>query len=640
LSEAVLALEGERPMEETTRSTSGGGILMSGYTAGSIAWVDLTSGEVRTEALQEHVVRKYLGGKGLGAYLLYRHLKPHTDPYASENLLIFDTGPLTGTTFPCSGRGAVITRSPMTGTFLDSYAGGTFGPMLRYAGYGALVITGKAEKPVYIVVDNGTISLREAGKLWGLTTTDAEGLLRYSLKEKDGVRVSIATVGPAGEKLVRCANIVTEGRAFGRGGAGAVMGSKNLKAVALRGTNKVAIADEAAFKEVVGRARKKIAEHPMTKKNGIFPRMGTLMTVDLTQVTGTLPTKNWTENTFDRAEDINGNAFVKNTIKSRACYMCPIACSRVAKTTAFGVETVNEGPEYETVFSFGSNCEIGDPAVINAADKLCEEYGMDTITCGSAVGFAMECFEKGLITKQDAGGLELTFGNGEAVIALVHLIGKKEGLGAVLSEGVRIASTKIKGSADFAIHVKGLELPGYDPRGMKGQGLTYALADRGACHVRSNTIRTELLGLPEKVDRYGYDGKAKMISELQLTYVMFDVLISCAFAGFAITPEDYVDAVSAVTGWPFSLEELRTVTQRTWNLTRLFNSREGFGRKDDTLPRRLFDEASTKGPSSSQVVDRKAFEKMLDEYYEAVGWDSATGIPTKKRLEELGIEGW
>jgi aldehyde:ferredoxin oxidoreductase len=612
---------------------------MNGY-MDRIARVDLTSLEVTTEPLQEHTARKYLGGKGLGAYLLYHYLKPHTDPYAPDNLLIFDTGPLTGTTFPCSGRAAVITRSPMTGTFLDSYAGGSFGPMLKHAGYDVLVISGKAEKPVYILVDNGAISIREAGKLWGLATIDAERLLRNSLKEKDGARVSIATVGPAGEKLVRCANIATEGRAFGRGGAGAVMGSKNLKAVALRGSYKVAIADEAALKEVAGRARKKIAEHPMTKKGGVFPRMGTLMTTDVTQVTGTLPTRNWAENVFGRAEQINGNAFVQNKTKSHACYMCPIACSREIRTTAFGVKTVNEGPEYETVFSFGANCEIGDPAVINAADKLCEEYGMDTITCGSAVGFAMECFEKGLITTKDTGGLDLHFGNGEAVVALVHLIGKKEGIGAVLSDGVRHASTKIKGSADFAIHVKGLELPGYDPRGMKGQGLTYALSDRGACHVRSNTLRTELLAPSEKTDRYSYEGKAVMVSELQLTYVMFDVLISCAFGAFAITPEDYVDAVSATTGWSFSMKELRTLTQRTWNLTRLFNSREGFDRKDDTLPPRLFNEASTKGPSRGQVVDKKAFEKMLDEYYEAVGWDIATGIPTKKTLNELGIADW
>jgi aldehyde:ferredoxin oxidoreductase len=316
--------------------------------------------------------------------------------------------------------------------------------------------------------------------------------------------------------------------------------------------------------------------------------------------------------------------------------MCPIGCSRVTHGSAYGIDYVNEGPEYETIYAFGTHCEIRDPMVINAADRLCEEYGMDTITCGVTIGFAMECFEKGLITKQDTGGFDLAFGNGEAVIAMVHLMGKREGIGTILSEGTKIASEKIKGSSSFAIHVKGLELPGYDPRGMKGQGLTYALADRGACHVRSNTLRTELL--IAGADRYTYEGKALMVSELQLTYVMYDALISCAFSGFAITTDDYVDLISAITGWSFSPKELRTITQRIWNLTRLFNVREGFRRKDDTLPERLFTEASTKGPSSGQVVDRNAFEKMLDQYYEAVGWDVATGVPTEQRLKELGIE--
>jgi aldehyde:ferredoxin oxidoreductase len=614
---------------------SKGSLLMKGY-AGKIAHINLTEKKVRTEDLPEDTARKYLGGKGLGAYLLYRLMKPGTDPFDPDNVLIFASGPINGTSIPCSGRGAVITRSPMTGTFLDSYAGGSFGPCLKCAGYDAIVITGKAMAPVSIFVDNGEISIQDAVHLWGLTTIEAEKRLKESLKGQEKGKVSVAVVGPAGERGVRYANILTEGRAFGRGGAGAVMGSKNVKAVVLRGSRKVEIADQVALKAVIARIKKTISEHPMTKKGGVFPRWGTTMTVDATQITGTIPTRNWKENTFDHADDINGTAFLQYKTKARACYMCPIGCSRVTHGSAYGIDYVNEGPEYETIYAFGPHCEISDPAVINAADRLCEEYGMDTITCGVTIGFAMECFEKGLITEKDTGGLDLAFGNGAAVIALVHLIGKREGIGAILAEGTKIASGKIKDSSSFAIHVKGLELPGYDPRGMKGQGLTYALADRGACHVRSNTLRTELL-MPG-ADRYTYEGKAVMVSELQLTYVMYDALISCAFSGFAITTDDNVDVLSAITGWSFSPEELRTITQRIWNLTRLFNVREGFRRKDDTLPERLFTEASTKGPSSGQVVDRNAFEKMLDQYYEAVGWDVATGVPTEKRLKELGIE--
>jgi aldehyde:ferredoxin oxidoreductase len=608
---------------------------MNGY-AGKIAYINLTEKRVGSEELTEEIARKYLGGKGLGAYLLYRHLKPGTDPYSRENTLIFVSGPITGTSFPCSGRGAVVTRSPMTGTFLDSYAGGSFGPCLKHAGYDALVITGKADSPVYILVEDDEVSIKEAGRLWGLTTIEAERELKDGLKGEKQGRVSVAAIGPAGERLVRYANIATEGRAFGRGGAGAVMGSKNLKAVALRGSRKVEVADEGLLKSVITRVQKTISEHPMTKRDGVFPRLGTMMTVDVTQATGTFPTRNWKENTFDHAHEINADAFLKHKRQSRACYMCPIGCSRVLQTTAFGADYANEGPEYETMYAFGPQCEISDPAVINAADRLCEEYGMDTITCGVTIGFAMECYEKGLLTKSETGGIDLSFGNGEAVIALVHLIGKKEGIGAVLSEGTKRAAEKIEGSSAFALHVKGLELPGYDPRGMKGQGLTYAVADRGACHVRSNTLRTELL-MPG-ADRYGYEGKALMVSELQLTYVIYDTLISCAFGGFAITPADYTEAMSAITGWSFSPEELRNAAQRIWNLTRLFNVREGFSRKDDTLPERLFEEASSKGPSSGQVVDRQAFEKMLDEYYQIVGWDVTTGAPTTKRLEEVGIE--
>ena len=612
------------------------GGTMNGY-AGKIAWVDLTARGARTEELTEEIARKYLGGKGLGAYLLFSHLKPQTDPYDPSNLLIFVTGPLTGTPFPCVARGGVVTKSPLTGTFLDSYAGGIFASTLKYAGYDALVITGKAKKPIYISINAEDISIEDASSLWGLSTSETEKHLRNVLKPKKRERMGVATIGPGGEKLVRFSGIVTEKRIFGRGGAGAIMGSKNLKAVVVKGKKEVGVFDRAAFNEAVKGCQEKIGAHPLTKKGGVFPRIGTMMTVDLTQETGTLPTRNWRENTFDHARDINGESFTHHILKHRTCHLCPIGCSRETKGTVGGREYVTEGPDYETMYAFGSNLEVSDPNIIIAADELCDDYGMDTISCGGAIGFAMECVEKGLISKKDI-GFDLSFGNGDAVLNMIHLIAKREGIGDLLAEGVIRASTKIDGSSSFAMHVKGLELPAYDPRGMKGQGLTYALSDRGACHLRSNTIRTELLGLPTPIDRYGYQGKAAMVSELQLTYVMSDCLISCVFGSLAITPEDYVNAVRAVTGWSFSLEELRTISQRAWALTRLFNCREGFTRNDDSLPRRLFTEASTKGPSKGHVVDKETFERTLDEYYEIVGWDKKTGIPTDARLKELGLE--
>lgn len=611
--------------------------MLSGYT-GKIGWIDLTLGTTETRDLDEGIARKYLGGKGLGAYLLYKHLKPATDPMDPGNIMIFMTGPLTGTTFPAVSRSGVITKSPLTGTFLDSYSGGFFGTQMTWSGFDALVVTGRAKEPSYLLVNNGTISIQDAQGLWGLSTSACEGQLKDIHKTGEAERISVAAIGQAGESGVKFANIINEKRAHGRGGAGAVMGSKNLKAIVLKGDGKFPLADESLFKDIVKRCRKKIADHPMTGKGGVFPKIGTMMTVDLTQETGTLPTKNWQENTFGLSEKINGDAFLEYQVRPRACFACPIGCSRDTRAVQRGKEYITEGPDYETIYAMGSNCDIGDPGVIIAADRLCDDYGMDTISCGVAVGFAMECFERGLITREDTGGIDLTFGNGDALLDTIERIGKREGIGELLSEGVMRASKKIPGTEDFAMHVKGLELPGYDPRGMKGQGLTYALSDRGGCHVRSNTLRTELLGLPEPIDRYGYEEKAAMVANLQLAYATCDCIIACLFGAFAITPDDFAEAISAATGWDIGPEELRTIAERAWNTTRLFNIREGFTREDDTLPGRLFAEPSTAGPSKGQVVDREAFNQMIEEYYEVVGWDRKTGIPTDEKLNALGIE--
>jgi len=606
--------------------------MLYGY-KGKIGWIDLTEGTIKTEELEEDLARKYLGGKGLGAYLLYKHLKPHIDPYDPENILIFVTGPLTGTNFPAVSRSGVITKSPLTGTFLDSYSGGFFGTQLKWAGFDVLVIKGKAESPCYLKIEDGEITINDADHLWGLSTSETESRLREELSSKKGERMSIAAIGQAGENLVRFSSIINEKRAHGRGGAGAVMGSKNLKAVVVRGNQKLQIAGEASFKEIVRRCRRKIAENPRTGKGGTFPKVGTMMTVNLTHATGTLPTRNWHDNTFGDFSEIDGEAFLKYQVRRRACFACPIGCSRDTKTIRGNTEYITEGPDYETIYSFGSNCEINDPGVVIAADRLCDDYGMDTISCGVTIGFAMECFEKGLIGKEETKGIDLRFGNGDALLEVIHLIAKKEGIGKLLSEGSKRVSEKVEGSRAFAMHVKGMELPGYDPRGMKGQGLSYAVADRGGCHVRANTLRTELLGLPEPIDRYGYENKAEMVRDLQLEYATFDCIIACLFGGFAITLEDYADAISAETGWSLTQEELRTIAERAWNTTRLFNVREGFTREHDTLPERLFAEASTSGPSEGEVVDRASFEKMLEEYYEVVGWDKRD---TLKRV--LGVE--
>ena len=609
--------------------------MLSGY-AGKIGWVDLTQGTTRVEDLEKSLARKYLGGKAMGAYLLSRHLRPKTDPYDPANVLIFVTGPLSGTSFPAASRSAVITCSPMTGTFLDSYCGGFFGPHMKRAGFDVLIITGKAKSLAYILVDGGEITLQEADHLWGLSTSQTDERLQADHKKEKGERVSVAAIGPAGENRVRFANIINTGRCYGRGGAGAVMGSKNLKAVVLKGNQPIALAYEAGFKEVVSRCRRKTAEHPLTGRKGVFPKVGTMMTLDLTQETGTLPTRNWQENTSEHATAINAESFVDHIIRPKSCYACPIGCSRETTAMKNGIEYVTEGPEYETMYSFGSGCEVNEPDVIIAADRLSTDYGLDSISCGVVIGFAMECFEKGLISSKDTDGLDLSFGNGAALIDCIHLIGKHEGFGRILAEGVKRASEKIDGSAEFAMHVKGLELPGYDPRGMKGQGLTYAVSDRGGCHLRSNTLRTEIIGKPRPYDRYVYDEKAEMVRELQLNYATYNCLIACVFGAFAISVEDYAEALSSVVDWELTAENLWRIGERALNLTRLFNVREGFMRQDDTLPPRLFNQAATRGPSKGEVVDKKAFEKMIDEYYQCMGWDK-DGIPTDDKLNELGI---
>jgi aldehyde:ferredoxin oxidoreductase len=610
--------------------------MLGGY-AGKVAWIDLTRGDVREEPLSEPLLRKYLGGKALGAELLYRHLRPGVEPYDPENLLIYVTGPLTGTAFPATSRSAIVTRSPMTGTFLDSYSGGYFGPHLKFAGYDALLIRGKSPKPAYLLVEQGKISLRSAEHLWGLLTSETEDRLREELGS--GGRVSVAAIGPAGEKRVRFAAVLNDRRAYGRGGTGAVMGSKNLKAVAVVGPGELSFSDRERFRELTNRTRGRISEHPFVGKTGAFAKAGTMATLDLTQETGTLPTRNWTENTSPRAQEINADAFLALAVRQQACWACPIGCSRETRATLHGRETLTEGPEYETMYAFGTNCDVHDPAVIIRADRLCDDYGLDAISCGAAIGFAMECFEAGLLSPEETEGLALRFGDGDTLLRAVDLIAAREGIGRLLGEGVKRASERIRGSEGRAVHVKGLELPGYDPRGMKGQGLSYAVSDRGGCHLRSNTLRTELLGLPKPIDRYGYEEKAAMVRELQLTYATLDSLIGCVFGAFAVTMEDYAEAVAAATGFAVGPAELRKVGERAWNLSRLFNVREGFGRKDDTLPPRLFTEPSTSGPSKGEVVERAAFERMLDEYYGVVGWDPQTGVPLPAKLAELELEG-
>ena len=520
----------------------------------------------------------------------------------------------------------MVTKSPLTNTFLDSNIGGSFGKALKSAGLDYLVVEGKSEAPVWLLVTDKGIEFRDGGALWRRSTSQTEAAIR---RETEGSGVEVAAIGRAGEEKVLFASIGCGGRMFGRGGAGAVMGSKNLKAVALGGTLETPWFKADPFIHEVRKAREKIRLNPSTKKGGPFPLYGTTFTTNVTNSMGVLPTRNWQEGTFGGAEKIYSEAFFAKKLKSKTCFQCPIACSRIVRTEGEG-DAENSpgmlrGPEYETVYAFGSNCGISDPDTIIKANYLCEEYGLDTISCGVVISFLMECAERGVLGENYGGPLP-RFGDSEGLLETIRYIG--EGGSSPVMKGVRHLAGEIGDGTDrFAMCVKGLELPGYDPRGMKGMSLLYATADRGGCHVRGSTLRAELLGLAGPVDRFGYEGKAALVAGMQPVYALMNSYSGCLFASFALTIDDYAAALSALFEEEISTVDLMARGRQIWDLTRYFNCREGFSREDDTLPARLFEDPIPHGPTAGQVIDRGRFEAMKDEYYELLGWDVKTGMP-------------
>ena len=478
---------------------------------------------------------------------------------------------------------------------------------------------------MWIAIDGQKIEFKDAKNLWGLSTSQTQAILREEMEDNT---VQVVTIGPAGEKRVLFASTSCGGRMFGRGGSGAVMGSKNLKAIAIKGSMDLPWFESSSFIQQAKKAREKIRANPLTQKNGPFQKYGTTFTTEVTQSAGVLPTRNWQEGVFEGAERVYSEAFFERKMRLATCFQCPIQCSRVVKTKEGirGIKT--EGPEYETIYALGSNCGINDPDTIIEADLLCEEYGIDTISCGVVISFVMECSEKKILNGR-YGTPYLHFGDSEGLLEAIQLIGKREGCGRLLGEGVRRVSEEIGDETKhFAMCIKGLELPGYDPRGMKAMALLYATSDRGGCHLRGSTLRSELLGLPNPMDRFGYNGKAGFVAELQKIYTLMNVLSECLFANFALTLDDYSAALSSFFEETMTSKDLLSLGKRIWDLTRLFNCREGFSVEDDTLPSRLFDDPIPSGPSKGQVVDRHSFESMKDEYYEIQGWDRKTGRPS------------
>jgi aldehyde:ferredoxin oxidoreductase len=603
---------------------------MPGGYVGKILRVDLSSGKTSLEDLNLEWARLFIGGKGLGAKYLYEELEPGTDPLSPDNVLILMTGPLTGTTAPCAPKYAIYTKSPLTNAFLDSYMGGYLGAELKFAGFDGVIIRGKADKPVYLWISDGKAEIRDAKHLWGLDIHETEKRIKEELSDKE---VKVAAIGPAGENLARIACITVDlYRHAGRGGSGAVMGSKNLKAIAVRGHQGVSVPNIERFIELC----KEITKNDVLTEDNLWAKKGgTPNFLQMVQEGGILPTRNFQMGVFEHANKVDSDAVrEKIFVRRRACYGCPLGCGNltlVEKGPFAG--TLVEGPEYETLALAGSNCYISELEAIARYNLLCDKLGLDTISTGDTIAFAMECYEKGVITKEDTNGLELTFGNVEAYIEMPDLIAYRKGIGDVLAEGVRRATEKIgKGSERFTVQVKGLEYPGYDPRGSIGMALAYATSDRGACHLRAWPASSEVFG---DVDPFTTEGKAQLVINDQNQNSAKWSLVVCDF--YAIGYENIAKLCSAATGWKLSEDDMKVIGERIWNLIRMFNVREGLTRKDDSLPYRISNDPLQGGKADGHVVKPEDFNKMLDRYYKLRGWDRE-GRPTTKKLKELGLK--
>jgi aldehyde:ferredoxin oxidoreductase len=605
-------------------------MVIGGY-HGKVLRVDLGQGTVSAESLDENLARNYVGGRGLGTAMLWNELAPGTDALSPENRLILATGPLNGSGAALSSRYEMVTKSPLTNTVLSANSGGRFPLALKSTGYDAIIIQGAAPKPCYLWVEDQKAELRDASGVWGLDThRTTEQLL-----EDTSSKASVACIGPAGEKGVLYASVMNElNRAAGRGGAGCVMGAKNLKAVVVHGGQKISIADPESFQEARKNALTMVSESPITKN--ALKEYGTAVLVNIINQFGALPTRNFQEGYFPDADSVSGETLKELYFdRSIGCATCGVACGRGTSTATRS----GEGPEYETMWALGPMCGVKDLELITEANYNCNELGFDTITAGSTIACLMELWERGYLDQatrdsiRDELGGELRFGNGDAVLKCTELIGRNEGLGQMLAEGSLRLATRF-GHPELSMSVKGLELAAYDPRGFKSMGLAYATSTRGGCHLRAYFVGPEALATPYAVDRFGTEGKAALVILYQDLSAVIDSMGLCMFTIFALNPEHYASLLSSVTGEPLDGRQLLALGERIWNLERLFNLRDGYARKDDALPPRFSQETLPRGHSKNQVVD---LEPLLEEYYRLRGWD-AHGVPTREKLEELGLE--
>jgi aldehyde:ferredoxin oxidoreductase len=585
--------------------------------------IDLSTGSIETTPLPAEVMPLILGGKGLGAWLLYTEQPAGVDPLSPENHLIFHTGPLTGTTAPTAGRFGLTTRSPATGTYFDAYCGGYWGNVFKYAGYDALVITGAASTPVMLVIDGNRVEIRPAENLWGKTISATT----EQIQEKLGREWQSLVIGPPGENLRNLAGIFNESRALARGGVGAVMGSKKLKAIAVRGSGGVHVHDKKQYERALQLAFRAVR---MSGPISMLRKEGTANILEVINVMGALPTRNFQLGQFERSEEISGDAFRQHSWKSEyACFGCPIGCGKWTAPLEDG--KVIEGPEYETIYALGSNCAIGSRETIIHLNWLCDEYGLDTISVGGVVGFVMEMFERGMLTADALDGISPVWGDAEAAIALVDKMARGEGCGEWLAQGVASIADLYPAARPFAMHVKRLEMPAYHPNAAKGTALAYAISERGACHLRGAPLGEIFSGA---ADPLAIEGKPQLFRDHQADKAVWDSACLCAFPGYGMTLKELWQLVIAATGFDYpKVSDLELLGERISTLARLFNVREGFFRAADTLPARNLAQPLLVGSAGGQVVD---LEPMLDEYYRIMGW-TANGVPTPERLKELGI---
>lgn len=607
--------------------------MLYGY-KGKLLHIDLTKETTKTIPLPEAILKKYIGGRGLGAKLYWDLIPPGVDPLSPQNVFMVLSGPVGGALVPGSGKHVLVTKSPASGGWLDTYSSGRMTAEMKFAGYDGLIITGRASRPVFVLIEDDKVEIRDAEPFWGKGSFDTEDYLKEVFHPECGE----ICIGPAGENLVKYACVNSEYfRQAGRGGAGAVMGSKNLKAVAVKGSGGIRCADINRLFELIQEHYKIFKVSPI----GIARhRYGTPLTLNITHPAGMLPTRNFSTGQFERGiGTIDKDGVAQATTSDRACYGCPICCcSKFVEVNEGPYKgTKLEGPEYETIGLLGSNLDIDYLPSIIKSNFLCDDLGLDTISAGNVIGFVMECMQKGLLTEKETGGLDLRFGNHQAANELLDLIAYRKGFGSFCADGVRDMAKSIgRGSEDFAMHSKGLEFPAYDPRAGWGSTITYSTTARGGCHRRAWPPMKEVLG---GVYPFTTEGKGQMVKELMDDNCIMHSLLVCDFQGKFIPLEThhFRDYFHAVTGWDYSVQDLYGRAEMIETLIRQINARDGFTAADDSLPKRVIEESHPEGPTKDRVVGAENFKKMKRDFYAVRGWDS-DGNPTRETLDRYKFD--